>query len=168
MRQRVMIAMALLVRARAADRRRADDRARRDRAGADPRAAARAAARLRHGDRADHARPRRRRGALRRGHGDVRRPRHGAARRRRTCSRGRASRTRSACWRAVPRLDQNGASVAAIPGWSAEHGAAAGGLPVQRALRSRDARCARDAACCSSRRAASAPSCAPAIARLSR
>ena len=37
MRQRAMIAMALVMRPRAADRRRADHRARRDRAGADPR-----------------------------------------------------------------------------------------------------------------------------------
>ena len=44
MRQRVMIAMALL-RARAADRRRADHRPRRHRAGADPRAARQAEAR---------------------------------------------------------------------------------------------------------------------------
>ena len=40
MRQRAMIAMALAVRAEAADRRRADDRARRDDPGADPRPAA--------------------------------------------------------------------------------------------------------------------------------
>ena len=38
MRQRAMIAMAIVLRARAADRRRADHRARRDGAGADPRA----------------------------------------------------------------------------------------------------------------------------------
>ena len=43
MRQRAMIAMALVVRAAAAHRRRAHHRARRDRAGADPRPAALAA-----------------------------------------------------------------------------------------------------------------------------
>ena len=41
MRQRVMIAMALVLRSEAADRRRADHRARRDHPGADPRAARR-------------------------------------------------------------------------------------------------------------------------------
>ena len=45
MRQRVMIAMALSLRARAADRRRADHRARRHHPGADPRPAAGPAAR---------------------------------------------------------------------------------------------------------------------------
>ena len=61
MRQRAMIAMALAVRAEAADRRRADDGARRHDPGADPRPAARD--RLRARRRADphHARPRRRR-----------------------------------------------------------------------------------------------------------
>ena len=44
MRQRVMIAMALVIRPRPADRRRADDGARRDHAGADPRPDARAPA----------------------------------------------------------------------------------------------------------------------------
>ncbi len=43
-------------RARSADRRRADDGARRDDPGADPRAAEEPAARVRHGDAADHAR----------------------------------------------------------------------------------------------------------------
>ena len=52
--------------AEAADRRRADDRAGRDDPGADPRTAAQAPARARHGDPADHARPRRRRGERRR------------------------------------------------------------------------------------------------------
>ena len=54
MRQRVMIAMALLVRARPPDRRRADHGPGRHRAGADPRAAGPAQARAGHGDRAHH------------------------------------------------------------------------------------------------------------------
>ena len=62
MRQRVMIAMALLCKPRAADRRRADDGARRDHPGADPRAdAATCSAQIGIGDHPDHARPRRRR-----------------------------------------------------------------------------------------------------------
>ena len=65
MRQRAMIAMALAVRAEAPDRRRADDRARRDHPGADPRAPARARRGAGHGAHPDHARPRRRRRALR-------------------------------------------------------------------------------------------------------
>jgi peptide/nickel transport system ATP-binding protein len=59
MRQRVMIAMALACDPDAADRRRADHRARRDDPGADPRRCCAAAARARHGDPADHPRPRR-------------------------------------------------------------------------------------------------------------
>ena len=66
MRQRVMLAIALAVRARAADRRRADDRARRHRAGADPRPAARAAGASRHGGGPRHPRPRRGRRPVRR------------------------------------------------------------------------------------------------------
>ena len=71
MRQRVMIAIALLCEPELADRRRADHRARRHRAGADPRAPAAAQARSRHGDRADHPRSRRGRRPVRPGHGDV-------------------------------------------------------------------------------------------------
>ena len=48
LRQRVMIAMALMCGPGAADRRRADHRARRDHPGADPAAAGRPAARARH------------------------------------------------------------------------------------------------------------------------
>ncbi|MCK7510636.1 MAG: hypothetical protein MZV70_45625 [Desulfobacterales bacterium] len=66
MRQRVMIAMALLCSPRAADRRRADHGARRDDPGADPRAACAELQRAaRHGDHPDHPRPRRRRRASR-------------------------------------------------------------------------------------------------------
>ena len=62
MRQRVMIAMALACKPDAAHRRRADHRARRHHPGADPRPArSDLKARLRHGDDADHPRPRRRR-----------------------------------------------------------------------------------------------------------
>ena len=61
MRQRAMIAMALVHNPVGADRRRADDRARRDRAGPDPRADRQGQARLRHRRDPDHARPRRRR-----------------------------------------------------------------------------------------------------------
>ena len=58
MRQRVMIAMALLVRPGAADRRRADHGARRHGAGADPRAARASCRELRHGAPARQPRPR--------------------------------------------------------------------------------------------------------------
>ena len=60
--------------AEASDRRRADDGARRDDAGADPRADGGAARAARDVDPADHARPRRRRGDVRRGGRHVRRP----------------------------------------------------------------------------------------------
>ena len=83
MRQRAMIAMALVERAQAADRRRAHDRARRDRAGADPGADRAPPARARHGGCPDHARPRRGRRGHRRDRRDVRRQdRRGAPRRR--------------------------------------------------------------------------------------
>ena len=87
MRQRVMIAMALSCRPRAADRRRADHRARRHHPGADPRPARRAAAAPRHGAAAGHPRPRRRRRARRRGGDHVRRPHRRARRRAATSSR---------------------------------------------------------------------------------
>ena len=73
MRQRVMIAMALSLRPRAADRRRADDRARRHDPGADSRADPRPQARIGHERHPDHARPRRRRRHDRPHHRDVRR-----------------------------------------------------------------------------------------------
>ena len=63
-----------VVPAQAADRRRADDRAGRHDPGADPRAAPQAPARDGHGDPADHARPRRRRGERRRRRRHVRQP----------------------------------------------------------------------------------------------
>ena len=72
MRQRAMIAMALSLEPRPADRRRAHDRARRDRAGADPVADRPPADGVQHRGRADHPRPRRRRRALRPHPGDVR------------------------------------------------------------------------------------------------
>ena len=60
------------VRPGAAHRRRADDRARRHRAGADPAPARRPAARVRHGARPHHPRPRRRGAHRGPGRGDVR------------------------------------------------------------------------------------------------
>ena len=86
MRQRAMIAMALVVRSEAAHRRRADDRARRHDPGADPRAAEDAAARHRDGDPVRHPRPRRRRRHLRPRRGHVRRARSSSRRRSTTCS----------------------------------------------------------------------------------
>ena len=61
LRQRVMIAMALMCGPVADPRRRADHGAGRHHPGADPASAGRAAARVRHGAGADHARPRHRR-----------------------------------------------------------------------------------------------------------
>ena len=97
MRQRVMIAMALVVRSAAPDRRRADDRARRDDTGADPRSHAGAQGEDRRRDRAHHARSRRRRrdGAARRR--DVRRPQGRGSAGARSCSRSRCIRTRWGC-----------------------------------------------------------------------
>ena len=74
MRQRVMIAMALINSPRAADRRRADDGARRHRPGPDPRADLEPAGRVRNDGHPDHPRPRDRRRRRRRRRGDVRRP----------------------------------------------------------------------------------------------
>ena len=85
------------VRAAAAAGRRADDRARRDDPGADPRPAGRAAGRVRHGDDARLARPRRRRAELRPGRGDVRRARRRGRTRRGRSSAPRGTRTRSRC-----------------------------------------------------------------------
>ena len=72
MRQRIMIALALVLRAEPAGRRRADHGARRDRRGADPRHPRRPARELRHRPAADHPQPRDRRRGLRPGRGDVR------------------------------------------------------------------------------------------------
>ena len=74
MRQRVMLAMALALAARVADRRRTDDRARRDGAGAAARPVRPVAARARHGRGHRHPRPRRRRPGRRPCADDVRRP----------------------------------------------------------------------------------------------
>ena len=85
MRQRVMIAMALVLQSAAADRRRADHRARRHHPGADPRPARRDEGAARHGDHADHPR-----------HG--RRRRDGAAGRRDVCRQGgRGGAGRASC-----------------------------------------------------------------------
>ena len=78
-----MIAMALMCEPGAAHRRRADHRARRHHPGADPAAAGRPAARARHRDPADHARPRRGRARRRPGRRDVCRARSSRAARRR-------------------------------------------------------------------------------------
>ena len=86
------------VRPEGADRRRADDRARRDDPGGDPRPAARHPRAPRHGDRADHARPRRRRRHRRPGRGHVRRAQGRGGARSTSCSRTRSTRTRSGCW----------------------------------------------------------------------
>ena len=97
MRQRVMIAMALVVQPGHPDRRRADDGARRHDPGADPRAARPAARRLRLGRDPDHARPRRRRRDRRRDPRHVRGPHRRARRRSATSSTTRSTRTRGAC-----------------------------------------------------------------------
>ena len=99
-----------------ADRRRADHRARRDDPGADPRAAAGAcAASFGIGDHPDHARPRRRRRAVRRGGRDVRRPDRRAGRWR-ASSRARSTRTRGACSARLPRTQSGRGKLSAIPG----------------------------------------------------
>ena len=74
MRQRVMIAIALVVRPEADPRRRADDRARRDDPGPDPGAHPAAVVRVRDGRPDDHPRPRDRRRHVRPGQRHVRRP----------------------------------------------------------------------------------------------
>ena len=93
-----------LVPAGPADRRRADHRARRHGAGADPGAAAGAAARARHGDRADHPRPRRRRGLMRARARDVCRPDR------------RAGADRADLRRPAPSLHARAAALDAAPG----------------------------------------------------
>ena len=60
------------------------------------------------GDPADHPRPRRRRRPGRPGHGDVRRPRRPRWARPTRCSTRPATRTRSGCSPALPRLDDTG------------------------------------------------------------
>ena len=97
MRQRVMIAIALVVRPEADPRRRADDRARRDDPGADPRAHPAAVGGVRHGRPDDHPRPRDRRRHVRPGQRHVRRPDRRDRHRRRRCSRTRACPTPGAC-----------------------------------------------------------------------
>ena len=82
MRQRVMIAMALINDPDLLDRGRADDGARRDDAGADPQPDGQAPAGLRERDHHDHARPRRDGGDRRRRRGDVRGARRRAGARR--------------------------------------------------------------------------------------
>ena len=79
------------------DRRRTDDRARRDDSGADPRSDEGPAARERHGDHSDHARPRRRRAHGRPRQRDVRRRDRRARHRATISSIVRRTPTRSAC-----------------------------------------------------------------------
>ena len=148
MRQRAMIAMALVVRPRAADRRRADHRARRDRAGADPRPDPGPAEGVQLRGHHHHPRPRRGRRARRRHPGDVRRPvrraRHG---------RGRSSTSREHPYTwgllgSMPRLDRERTERlhpdqghAAVPDQRARRAA-----PSTRAAPTRDAQRRRSAA----------------------
>ena len=83
MRQRIMIALALVLNPKRRGRGRADDGARRDRRGADPRHPRRPAGELRRRAAADHPQPRDRRRGLRPRGGDVRRPDRRGGRRRR-------------------------------------------------------------------------------------
>ena len=133
------------VQAAAAARRRADDGARRDDPGSDPRAARRAPARVRDGDGARLARPRRRRAELRLGRGHVRRARRRGRTRRRRSSARRATRTRSRCSKALPSIRRRRAARAALrrsaasrPTWRSCPPAARSG----RAARSRRDACA--------------------------
>ena len=148
MRQRVMIAMALVVQPEAPDRRRADHRARRHDPGADPGAAARAAGRARHGGPADHPRPRRRRRDRRARRGDVRgQGRRGGARRA-SSSRSRGIPTRRACCARSRAIDTAGdrrtTRLEAIPGIGAGLRAAAGLPRSRRAAPHRRALCAEN------------------------
>ena len=98
MRQRVMIAMALALQARRADRRRADHGARRHRAGRGAGAAARPAARARHQRHPDHPRHGRRRRDGRPRDRHAPRP-HGRGRQgRRHLRDARRPTTRASCW----------------------------------------------------------------------
>ena len=134
MRQRVMIAMAPVVRAEAAHRRRADDRARRDDPGPDPGAAQGDPGADRLGAAADHPRPRRRRRDGRRRHRDVRRPDRRAGDGRRGPARRRRRRTRWAC---SSRSRPSRSAAARLDGHQGRRAVAvqpAAGLPVRAAL----------------------------------
>jgi oligopeptide transport system ATP-binding protein len=99
-------------------------------------AAARAAARPRHGDRDDHARPGRGGRAVRRRDGDVRRPRDGALPRRTTIFASSVASLHRGLLRALPRLDKATRRSSSIPGNPPNMNAhAAVGLPVPGALR---------------------------------
>ena len=97
MRQRVMIAMAPVVRAEAAHRGRTHDRPRRDDPGPDPGAPQVDPGADRLGAAAHHPRPRRRRRDGRRRHRHVRRPGRGAGDGRAGPARAQGARTRWAC-----------------------------------------------------------------------
>ena len=127
-------------------------------------AAARPAARLRHRHRADHARPGRRRRPVRRGDGDVRRPRDGARQRRAASSTARRIRTPSACCGACRGSSTRASALLAIPGMPPNMARLPAGCPFSercalrrgalRAERPPLLRCRRRRRCC-----------APAIAR---
>ena len=117
MRQRIMIAMALMLEPALLIADEADVRARRDARGADHRAPARAARRARHGDPLHLARPRRRRAGVRPGRGHVRGP----------CRRGggrlRALRAAAAPLYAGARWPPSRRASGAESGWSRSPGA---------------------------------------------
>ena len=134
MRQRAMIAMALVLEPDAADRRRAHHRARRDRAGADPGAHGRAQGAARHRRRPDQPQPRvdRRRRPARDDH--VRGP-AGRGRRRATSSSTEPRHPYS--WgllESIPRLDVAGGAARADRGRAAVAHPRAARLPVPPAL----------------------------------
>ena len=106
MRQRVMIAMATVMRARSADRRRADHRARRDGAGADPGNHARPEDRAEDRHRPDHPRHGRDRRHRRPGAGDAQRRDRGTRPGGRHLLSRRSTPTPSMLLTAMPRLDK--------------------------------------------------------------
>ena len=121
-----------------------------------------AAHRVRLGDHHDHARPRRRRRAVRRGDRDVRRPRRGAGHGRTRSSSARSTRTRGACSARCPGAARAAASCSRSPARRRACCNPPRGLPLQPALPVRDGRLPARAAAAARGRCRTARTSSPA------